>query len=95
MTDIEVPESRANALLKEAAISEAEQRSAMVTLADRALIATGWSEAAEASGSWDEQAAKAMLCDALERAGVLPYDRVMPAARIGMDTYVSYRRPGQ
>ena len=60
----EVSESRTMALLKEAAITGAQERSAQVTLADRALIA--------ADG--DTDAAKAMLREALEITGLIPYE---------------------
>lgn len=60
----EVSEARAQALLKEAAISEAEQRSAQVTLAGIALtVADG-----------DGQAAKVMLREVLEATGFIEYE---------------------
>ena len=64
----EVSESRARALLKDAAVTAAEERSAQVTLADRALIA--------ADG--DPEAAKVMLREALEITGFWPYEPGQP-----------------
>ena len=83
----EVSESRTMALLKEAAITGAQERSAQVTLADRALIA--------ADG--DPEAAKGMLREALEITGFLPYEpgsgRKPP--RGCAQAIVNYERPGR
>jgi hypothetical protein len=65
MPDIEMSEARADALLAERKITEAQQRAACVTLAGLALIA--------ARG--DKQAAKGMLREALEAIGAIPYQR--------------------
>ena len=80
----EVSASRTVALLKEAAITEAEQRSAAVTLADRALIA--------ADG--DGQAAADLLREVLEIAGLIDYESVQPKRRIS-NKPIHDRRPGQ
>ena len=80
----EVSESRTMALLKEAAITGAQERSAQVTLADRALIA--------ADG--DPEAAKGMLREALEITGFLAYEPAQPRRHIS-NTLIHDRRPGQ
>jgi len=80
----EVSGSRTVALLKEAALTEAERRSAQVTLADRALIA--------ADG--DTQAAAGMLREVLEITGFLEYESVQRGRRISNNP-IHDRRPGQ
>ena len=93
----EVSESRTMALLKEAAITGAQERSAQVTLADIATVVTGWSEEAEAGGRWDGEAAAGMLREALEITGFIPYE---PGSghkppRGCAQTIVNYERPGR
>ena len=80
----EVSESRTVALLKEAALTEAEERSAQVTLADGALIA--------ADG--DTREAAEMLREVLEIAGFLPYEAVQRQRRIS-NKPIHDRRSGQ
>ncbi len=84
MVNAEVSESRVMALLKEAAITRAQERAAQVTLADRALIA--------ADG--DTEAAAVMLREALEATGFLPYEAAQPKRHISSNL-IHDRRPGQ
>jgi hypothetical protein len=78
--DREIAETRANALLKEYAITAEQERSASITLADVALtVADG----------------QASLRDVLEAAGLLDYQRALPPHRISNDPYISYERPGK
>ena len=85
MSDIELPESRANALLKEQAISEAEQRSACITLAGLALAA-----------SPNRKAAKKTLRAVLVIIGVITDEPSQPYKHRGIDTLTTnYERPGQ
>ena len=60
----EVSESRTRALLREAAVTAAEERAAQVTLADAALITAGG----------DTEAAKVLLREVLEAVGAVPYE---------------------
>ena len=91
----EVSESRAQALLKETAITEAQRRSAAVTLIDRALIVTGWTAEAEAAGTWDKAAAVAEARDALDTAGLRAGGTSQPLKNPGCaNTIVNYERPG-
>jgi hypothetical protein len=55
-----------------------KDRSAAITLASLALAVTGWSEAAEESGTWDEEAAKMMLTETLTAIGFLPDPESVP-----------------
>ena len=80
----EVSESRTQALLKEAAVTEAQERSAGITLAWVALRITGG----------DQEAAKEMLGEVLEAAGFIPYEAVQLKRRIS-NNLVHDRRPGQ
>ena len=75
---------RSDASLKEAAVTEEQQRSASVTLADIALIA--------ADG--DTQAAKEMLPDLLEAIGTLHYEPPALPKSSRMRPIVNYGRPG-
>ena len=79
-----VADDRANALLKEAALTEIERRSAQVTLADRALIA--------ADG--DGAAAADMLREVLEATGFIGYEPVQQQRRVSNNPIVNYERPG-
>ncbi len=86
MTDIEVPESRANALLKEQAITEAEQRAACITLAGLALAAS----------HGNRKAARRMLRAVLEIIGVITDEPSQPYKHRGIDTLTTnYERPGR
>jgi hypothetical protein len=78
-----VGEARAEALLKEAVITDEQMRSACVTLADRSLLA--------ADG--DGQAAKAMLRDALSAIGAVPYTPLNPPRTSRMQVDNNFRRP--
>lgn len=86
MSDREVSETRAQALLKEAGITAAERRSACVVLAGRAL----------AAADGDRQAAKAVLIEALEAIGEWPYTpaRRGKPPRGCVTATVNYERPG-
>ena len=59
-----VSEGRAEALLKEAAVTGEQSRAASVRLAGRAL----------AAADGDEETARPMLREALEAIGALPYE---------------------
>ena len=78
--DREIAESRANALLKEYAITEEQERAARITLAAVALAIPGGPES---------------LRDVLEAAGLAEYDRTLPPKRISDSPYISYERPGK
>lgn len=82
--EIALPDTLAGAMQKEQALTEAQQRSAMVTLACAALTA--------ADG--DAQAAKETLREVLEEIGAMPYEAVSRRARGTVNTIVNYERPG-
>ena len=80
----EVSESRTQALLKEAAVTEAQERSAQMTLAWVALrVADG-----------DQETAAESLREVLEATGFLPYEAAVPKRRIS-NNLIHDRRPGQ
>jgi hypothetical protein len=83
---MEVPESRAVALLKEAAVSEAEKRAACITLAGLSL----------AAADGNRRAARRMLRAVLEVIGVIADEPPKPCKHRGIDTLTTnYERPGR
>ena len=82
----EVSASRTQALLKEAALTATEERSAQVTLAGLAL----------AAADGDTEAAAGMLREVLEAAGFIGYEPGRPVRppRGCVQTIVNYQRPG-
>jgi len=80
-----VGDDRAEALLKEAAVTGEQQRAAGITLASLSLVA--------ADG--DQQAAGGMLRDALEAVGVIAYEPPVRSKNSRMMPVVNYERPGQ
>ena len=78
--------TRSDALLKEAAVTEAEQRAAGIALAGLALVA--------AKG--DRQAAAGELRGVLEMCGLLPCEPAHQYKQRGIETLTTnYERPGR
>ena len=77
--------TRSDALLKEAAVTEAEQRAAGIALAGLAL----------ASAKGDKRAATWMLRDVLETCGLMSHDEPsQPYKQRGIETLTTnYERP--
>ena len=99
----EVSDTRTMAVLKmskavteaEKRRAEAEKRSAAVTLIGAALTITGWTEQAEAAGTWDKAAAVAEARDALDTAGLRAAGESQPMKHPGCSApIVNYERPG-
>ena len=78
----ELAGDRAESLLNEIQVTEAQQRAAGIQMAGRCLIA--------ADGDW--QAAKGMLRDALEAIGSLRYEPLRPSKTSRMQAVVNYER---
>jgi hypothetical protein len=85
MSDRGVSDDRAEALLKEAAVTEEQQRAAGVTLAGLSL----------AAHDGDQRAAAGTLRDALSAIGVIPYEPPKLPKTSRMRPVVSYARPGR
>ena len=85
MSDMGVGDDRADALLKEAAVTEEQQRAAGVTLAGISL----------AAADGDTRAARAMLSDVLSAIGVIPYVPPVLPKTSRMRPIVNFERPGQ
>ena len=76
---------RSDASLKEAAVTEEQQRAASVTLASLSL----------AAHDGDQQAARETLRDALEAIGVIHYEPPVRPKTSRMRPNVNYERPAQ